>query len=142
MPARALVLLEEASGAAEEDSLRSRAEHLRGLTMIWTGGAETAADLLVVEAERAVPRDPQHAAAMFADAAAACAALGQCHRTLALAERAAALLGDGGDPPTRAHVLAVLSWGLVLRGQTRRARPVLNEVERLAAAIDPLSPAA
>jgi DNA-binding CsgD family transcriptional regulator len=142
LPERALALLDEAAGAAGEPGLRSRAEHLRCLIILWSGGAETAADLLAAEAERAVARDPQHAAAMFADAAAACAALGQCRRALAVAERAAALLGDGGEPAVRVHVLAVLSWGLVLRGQTPRALPVLDEVERLAGAIDLLSPAA
>jgi DNA-binding CsgD family transcriptional regulator len=42
----------------------------------------------------------------------------------------------------RAPVLAVLSWCLVLRGQTRRARPMMLEALRLSASVDPLSPAA
>lgn len=49
------------------------------------------------------------------------------------------LFGDAGDPPARVHVLAVLAWSLVLRGKARKARLMLDEVERLAATIDPLS---
>ncbi|MGH2749647.1 MAG: AAA family ATPase [Actinomycetota bacterium] len=139
---RASVLLVEASGATGEHALRARAEHLRGLAMLWSGHAKAAAELLVREAERAAPENPLQAAGMLADAAMANAATGDCRRVLALAERAGALLGDSGDAPTRAHVLAVLSWALTLRGEVHRARPVLDEAGRLAADIDPLSPTA
>jgi DNA-binding CsgD family transcriptional regulator len=139
---RALALLAEASGAAAHGRLRARAQHLSGLLMFWGGKALAAAVLLEDEAERAIAYAPLDAAAMLADAAMANAAEGDCRRTLALAERAAALLGEGGEPAARAQVLAMLSWALVLRGQVRRARPVLEEAGRLTAAIDPLSPAA
>jgi hypothetical protein len=139
---RALALLEEASAAAGEGELRSRAERLRGLTLFWAGRGLEATGLLEREAERAALSAPLLAAAMLADGAMAATAQRDCRRSLALAERGVRLLGDGGDPPARAHALAVLSWALVLRGQVPRARRILDEVGPLAATIDPLSPPA
>jgi ATP/maltotriose-dependent transcriptional regulator MalT len=142
LPARSLAMLEEASHTSTDGHLRGRAEHLRGLMMLWGGEAAAAGELLVGEAELVTSEDAPQAAAMLADAAMASTSTGDCHRALALAERAVGLLGDGGDPPARAHVLAVLSWALTLRGQTILARSALEEAERWSGAIDPLSPAA
>jgi DNA-binding CsgD family transcriptional regulator len=137
---RALALLHEASGMAVDGDLRARAEHLRGLIMVWCGSVEPATELLVGEAERAATHDPALAAAMLADAATASTATSSYHQAEGLAERAVALLGDDGDAAARAHVLASLGWTLVLRGQTPRARDALDEAERLAEGLDPLAP--
>jgi DNA-binding CsgD family transcriptional regulator len=138
LPGRALTLLEDAAGAGG-GGLRIRIEHLRGLMLTWSGSVEPAAELLATEAAHAAAADPALAAAMLADAAAACTAANRYHQAETLAEQAAALLGEGGDRPTRSHVLTILGWALVLRGQTRRARSVLHDAERLAAGLDPLA---
>lgn len=140
LPVRALALLEDAAGAAGDGGLRARVEHLRGLMMTWSGSVEPATEMLASAAERAAAEEPALAADMLADAAWACTATNRYSRAEVLAERAAALLGEGGDPPTRAHVLTILGWALVLRGQTRRGRSALDEAQRLAADLDPLAP--
>jgi DNA-binding CsgD family transcriptional regulator len=110
--------------------------------MAWAGSVEPAAKLLAGEAEQAAAADPALAAVMLADASAACTATNSYHKAQALAERAAALLSDGDDPLARAHVLINLGWALLLRGEARRARSVLDEGQRLAAGLglDPLAP--
>ena len=135
---RALALLEEA--AAGDGPLHSRAEHLRGRLMVWTGNPAEAVDLLVAEAERTAAGDPAMAATILADAANGATNMNAYLRAEALAERAAALLGDGGEPGTRAPVLAVIGWVLVLRGKTPQARPLLAEAARLAQGVDGLGP--
>jgi hypothetical protein len=122
LPGRSLALLADAADAAGDRGLRARIEHLRGAVMAWSGSVAPAATLLASEAEQAAAEDPGLAADMLADAAAACTATNRYYRAQALAERAAALLGEDGDPPRRGHVLTILGWILMLRGQTRRAR--------------------
>ena len=139
-PDRALALLAEASTAAGGGDLRARAEHVRGRIMVWSGSPGEATSLLVSEAERTVEHDPALAATMLADAANGCTNTNAYLRAEALARRAVALLGDDGDPQTRAPVLALLGWVLVLRGKAPGARPVLSEAERLAHGLDQLGP--
>src|SRR5215469_9848156 len=140
LPHRALALLDNAASATDGGELRTRVEHFRGLTLAWSGSVEPAIKLLAREAEQVATGDPALAAVMLADAAAACTATNRYDKAQALAERAAALLGEGGDPPARARVLAILGWTLLLRGQAPRARSLLAEGEHLAAGLDPLAP--
>ena len=137
---RAMALLDQAAGPAGDGELRVRIEHFRGLTLGWSGSVEPATKLLASEAVRAAPGHPVLAAEMLADAAAACTATNRYHQAQALAEGAAVLLGERGDPPTRARVLTVLGWALLLRGEAQRARSLLAEGRRLAAGLDPLVP--
>jgi len=165
-PDRALALLEEASAAASDElrdpvveparasdvlreqvaepgrverlRLQARADQLRGRLMIWSGSPVEAAKLLVAGAERVAGHDPGLAATMLADAANACTVTNSFTRAEALAHRAVALLGDGGDAATRGPVLAMLGWALVLRGKAPLARPVLSEAEQLSGGLDPL----
>src|SRR5215472_11376437 len=137
---RAMALLDQAAGPAGDGELRVRIEHFRGLTLGWSGSVEPATKLLASEAVRAAPGHPVLAAEMLADAAAACTATNRYHQAQALAEGAAVRLGEGGDPPTRARVLTVLGWALLLRGEAQRARSLLAEGRRLAAGLDPLVP--
>jgi DNA-binding CsgD family transcriptional regulator len=139
-PDRAIALLEDAATAAVDEALRAQAQHFRGLMLLWSGKVEQGTNLLVSEAERAAQHDPVLAGQMLAGAANGSSASTAYHRAEALAERAAALLGDGGDPTARAHVLATQGWILVLRGKTRRARDLLTEAEGLAERLDPLGP--
>jgi DNA-binding CsgD family transcriptional regulator len=136
---RALALLEEAASTAEDGELRARAQHLRGRIMAWGSPAE-ATQLLVAEAERAAAHDRVLAATMLADAANGSAQGNRYHRAEALATRAVALLGDDGDSPARASVLAMLGFVLLLRGRAPQAVPALREAERLAQGLDPLGP--
>jgi len=140
LPHRALALLDDAASAADGGELRTRVEHLRGLTLAWSGSVEPAVKLLASEAEQVATGDPALAAVMLADAAAACTATNRYDKAQALAERAAVLLGEGGDPPARARVLTILGWVLLLRGQARRGRSLLAEGQHLAAGLDPLAP--
>ena len=137
---RALALLDEAAGAAGEGEPRARIEHFRGLMLGWGGSVEPATKLLAEEAERAATSNPVLAAVMLADAAGACTATNRYHQAQALAERAAVVLGERGDPPARARVLINLGWALLLRGEARRAGALLAEGRCLAADLDPLAP--
>jgi DNA-binding CsgD family transcriptional regulator len=142
-PYRALALLARASDVADGGDLRARAEHLRGQIMVWTGRPAEATSLLVVEAERAAGHDRVLAATMLADAANGCthvADVGSYHRAEALVRRAVSLLGDRGDLPERASVLAMFGWVLLMRGKAPEARPVLREAEHLAQGLDELGP--
>lgn len=78
---------------------------------------------------------------MLADASMAYGASAQLRPGLQVAERAMQLLGARGSQEVRAHVLANYGSFLLFRGHGRRARPVLDEADRLAEGIDPLSPA-
>lgn len=138
----ATALAEEASARAGDPVARASAEHLLGVITAWGGRVEDALELLERSADVLTVVNPPMAAVVLSDAAFACSALGDCRRTLAIAERAAGLLGETASPAERAPVLAILSWALVLRGQTVRARPIIDEARRLAAALDPSSPAA
>jgi DNA-binding CsgD family transcriptional regulator len=142
LPERALPLLTAARDAAPDGALRVRAEHRLGMVMLWSGGVEPASHLLMAAAERTAGQAPEQAAAMLADAAAAAGAANDYHRALSLAERAEALLGDGGRPAARAHILSIVGWTLVLCGQTARAAGPLGEATLLAAQLDPLAPSA
>jgi DNA-binding CsgD family transcriptional regulator len=137
---RALALLKEASSRTRDARLRASSQQLRGRIMVWSGSPVEATRLLVAEAERCAERDPALAAAMLADAANACTVTQSHHAAEALAYRAVALLGDGGEPEARGPVLAMLGWALVLRGKAPLARPVLRDAQRLAAGLDPLGP--
>ena len=137
---RAQALLGEATSATRDAVLRARAQQLRGRIMVWSGSPVEATRLLVAEAERCSRHDPALAATMLADAANACTVTNSHRRSEALACRAAALLGDDGEPEARGPVLAMLGWALVLRGKAPLGRPVLQRAERLAAGLDPLGP--
>jgi len=140
--ARAAALAEEAGERASDPMTRASAEHLRGVIAMWSGRVMEAMVLLERAADGAAATNPTMAALMLADASFACTASGDCGRSLALAERAAGLLEDESDPAARAPVLAMYSWALVLRGESRRARPIMSEAMRLAAYLDPFSPGA
>jgi DNA-binding CsgD family transcriptional regulator len=140
-PANALALAEEASERATDPLARAAAQHLRGILTLWSGQILEAMDLLERSADAAAANPPM-AALILADASFGCSAAGDCARSLALAERAAAAVGEDSEPAVRAPVLATLAWALILRGETDRARPLMSEVLRLAPSVDPFSPAA
>ena len=137
---RALALLEEAAGVADDEDMRARAEHLRGRMMVWSGSPAEATELLVAEAERAVARDPGLAATIFADAAHGATNINSYTWGEELARQAVALLGDRGEPAVRGAVLATLGWMLVLRGKAPEGRPLLAEAAGIADGIDALGP--
>ena len=139
-PARSSALLDEALADAESVDMCTRIHHLRAATMIWTGEAGAAIELLENEAGRAAAETPVLAARMLADAATACTAVNEYARAEVVAERAVATLADAEDLHSRAHVTAVRAYVLALRGRITRARAELAVADELAAGIDPLVP--
>jgi len=141
-PDRALAAFEAAADAAAPGPERTEARHLAGWLMAWTGNVVVGAERLSGDAEAARDSEPLRAAAMFADAAVASSSAGDCRATLRYAQAADGLLGDDADDATRAHVGVALAWGLILRGERRRARETMERVLPLLGAVDPFSPAA
>ena len=139
---RSLALLAETAATAADERVSARADHLRGLTMMWRGGAVDAVELLARHGNRVADSAPDLAASMLADAAMASAVIGEARHTLELAERAVGLLAGAGDPATRGHVLATYGWALVISGHTTQAHRWTDEAVELVGTIDPLSPAA
>ena len=138
-PTWALALLDEASVNEPDDLTRSGLEHLRGACLLWAGRVDEAAELLTAEAERLLVSDPARSAVVFADAATARAATMEYVFAEVLAERGVQHAAES-DELVRAHVLAVLGWVRTLRGKTAEAIEALDEAERLARAVDALSP--
>jgi DNA-binding CsgD family transcriptional regulator len=138
--ARALDLFGRAADTTCEPVLRGFVARRRGLVMGWSGDIASAVTLLLDEADRIEGWDRRRAAPVLANAARGFILLGRLHHAAELAERAAAMLTHENDPLERAEVLAVLGWGLVLRGDLERAPAVWQEVERLAGTLDPRDP--
>lgn len=140
LPDRALALMREAAEATRDGGARARAEHLRGRMLIWRGRGAEATALLVAQAGACEAADPTLAASMLADAATGATTTNSYLEAERLAQHAVELLGDAGDPPTRAAVLTTLGWVLTLRGKVRRARPVVDAATRLCVGLDELGP--
>ena len=131
----------EAAGVARDDGLRARARStLRGRMMVWSGRRprrrgcssrkRSERPAAIRRSRRRCSRTPPTR----------CTATNSYHRAEALARRAAALLGEGGDPPSARPVLAMLGWALVLRGKAP-ARPAGARRGRAARrGLDPLGP--
>ncbi|MBJ7456417.1 MAG: AAA family ATPase [Thermoleophilia bacterium] len=140
LPMRADALLAEAAGA-DDPLVRATAQHVGGLSALWGGMASGVAQRIAPAAEALAGLGAPHAPQVLADAATAALAAGDCRMVVALAERGYAMLGPDADAEARAHLLAILGLGLVLRGERRRALPLLEEVDRLLPGVERLSPA-
>lgn len=140
LPGRASALLDEVLAEVDESTLRRRVVHLRAATMIWTGEARRAVELLEAEAAAAATCEPVLAARMLADAATACTAISEYARAEVVVERAVATLSGTEDQVARAHVTAVHAYVLALRGRFAAAREALRSADALAAGLDPLVP--
>lgn len=140
-PARSLTLLKEAAEMTRDSVVRATAHHRRGQTLVVSGQLPSAIDLLTREAERTKTEYPSLAAAMLSEAAVACNVAAECRRALRLAEEAASLIESSAPIEVRAHVAATLRMSRVFRGEQARTQPLLTDIDRLTASIDPLSPA-
>lgn len=140
--AQAHTLAERAREQAADPLALAGAEHLCGVLALWGGQVVEATTRLEHGADLVAEANPAMAALMLADASFACSATNDCHRSLALSERAVGLIGDILDPAVRAPVCAIHSWNLTLTGDVRRARPIMAEALRLFESLDPCSPAA
>jgi DNA-binding CsgD family transcriptional regulator len=142
--AQARAVLAEASEGASSPELKIRATQMLGHAELWGGGGDVtrAEEIFAAAAELLTAGPPGLAAGATADAALAAAISGDCHAALAHAERAADLLAPDADLAARAHVQGLLTFTLVLRGEGRRARPLLEELDRIAESVDPRSPIA
>ncbi len=139
LPARAVSLLDEAA-QAPDPIVRATAAHLGGLAALWSGVAGGVAERISTAAQSLAAARAPHAPQVFADAAMAALAAGDCRMVVALSQRGHALLDRDAAPEVRAHLLAMLSWGLVLRGDRKRALPLLAEVDALLPAVNRLTP--
>jgi DNA-binding CsgD family transcriptional regulator len=140
--ARAARLLEQAV-ALDQPEHRGEAVWLLAMVSLYeAGNAFEAHRMLIEEAERLRSAEPVRAATLLADAAVAATVVGDCRLSLATAERARELLGEGGGATERAQVLSILGWSLTMRGEPKPGRELFAEVDRLLPEIDPFSPAA
>jgi DNA-binding CsgD family transcriptional regulator/tetratricopeptide (TPR) repeat protein len=136
---RSLALLDEIAALGTPTAQDPRLVHMRSLLLIGTGQFAAGFAMLKALAEAAAGvADPTMAAFLHADAAMAALIAGDCRETLALAERAAALLGDADDPRARAHVVSALSAGRVFGRQAAAARADLDRTRALLVQLDPL----
>jgi DNA-binding CsgD family transcriptional regulator len=115
------------------------AAHLRGLVTLLTGDLDAAFEILVREGERAAEQHPLAAAAMLADAVLTRTIAGDCYTALSIARRAFAV--DPAGPARLPTLVGYLAGALVLRGQARAARPLLERFDLLTSDVDMTSPA-
>lgn len=140
MPERAIALLRQAVEAGDDARVRAAAQHRIGQVLIVGMQLSAGIDLLTREAERIRSVDPSLAATMMSEASQACHMAAQCLRALRLAEDAASLVETSAAPEVKAHVAATLRTARLFCGVLDGSDPLIEEADRLAMAIDPLSP--
>ncbi len=113
--------------------------HLRGLMSMWLGPVPAGAAILVEEADRAAAAVPDKAALMLADAVVGHSLAAQTLSALATSRRglALALAAEEGPLPIS---MALVGWALTLHGERRGAIACLSPLDRIADAVDPVSP--
>ena len=124
--------------AADDPVTRADAAHLRGILLMLTGNLDGAYDLLLREGARAAETHPADGAAMLADAVLTRTMGVHCRQALDTARRAYAI--GGAQPAASPSLIGYLAGALVLRGDARQARPLLERFDALTADIDPVSP--
>lgn len=136
---RALSRLDEAAALGTSVAFDPRVMHTRSLLLLGTGSFQQGYAAMRQLAEAAVTMsDPVTAAHLLADTAMSALIAGDCRASLELAERAADVLGDGGELSDRANVMAALCAGRVFRGEGALARPALDPLQALVAQLDPM----
>jgi DNA-binding CsgD family transcriptional regulator len=124
----ALVLLDEALELGGHDPLlRADIQQLRGQVEMWESGPSTAYDLMVSEAERVEPHDPDRAALMLSAAALTCTMTGDVARVVATGRRGWRISRRAGAQ-TKVEAEAMLGNGLLLSGDAAGAMPHLRRL--------------
>lgn len=136
---RALSRLDEVTALGTSVAFDPRVMHTRSLLLLGTGSFQQGYAAMRQLAEAAVTMsDPTTAAHLLADTAMSALIAGDCRASLDLAERAAEVLGDGGELADRANVMAALCAGRVFRGEGALARAALDPLQALVAQLDPM----
>jgi DNA-binding CsgD family transcriptional regulator len=120
--------------------LRAEMQQLRGLALMFISPLADSFALLVEEADRVEPFDPDRAATMLAIASNAATGSASIEVVVATARRAAALSAAAGGPVGVVAVLALAS-GLALAGSVDEARAILSPLVPLLEAASPLDEA-
>lgn len=138
---RALGLADRFAETAGPQGLLSNPllQHLRGLLRIATGAFEEGfRDLQELAATVSAGDASPLSAFLLADVAMASLIGGDCRLCGTLADRAAAMLGEGAGDRERGHVLAAVAAGRIFTGDRDGARAAFDEVEPIVAHLDPL----
>jgi len=120
--------------------LRADLQQLRGLTLMSTSPINAVIKLLVEEADRVEPHDPERAAAMLTTASLGAVGPAQVELSVETARRAVRLSESVGGPAAIPAALA-LSFGLTLAGRVGEARSILEPLVPLLESLDPLGEA-
>jgi DNA-binding CsgD family transcriptional regulator len=135
-PDDGLRLLDEAMTWQPPERLRFEIEHLRAMIEIWVTTPMNAHDRLLIEAERALPKDISAASILLAEATLPCFMAAELSLALQTARRARALADEGGS--TRSLLVdSALAEAMILNGLAIEARPLLDECLRRAVVGDP-----
>jgi ATP/maltotriose-dependent transcriptional regulator MalT len=122
----ALHCLDEAAACIPGPKGRSEIQHLRAVIEMWVRAPMGAHEVLLAEAERALPNDPESAADLLAEAVAPCVMAGQVHKALSTAKRAYSL-AQQTSIETPLVVSVALVMALIMSGESVAAEPILDE---------------
>jgi DNA-binding CsgD family transcriptional regulator len=112
---------------------RSEIQHLRAVIEMWVRTPMAAHELLLAEAENALPDEPEAATELLAEGVLPCLMAGRVDIALSTAERAFALAQQASSE-TPLLVSVVLAAAMIHSGESVAAQPLLNEsLDRLAA---------
>ncbi len=128
----ALQCLDEAISCGPGLRVRFEIQHLRAVIEMWVRSPMAAHELLMAEAELALPDDPRAASELVAEAVGPCVMAGQLYLALSTAERARAIAEQAAiEPPLL--VTLMLATAMINRGESVAAQPLLDEsLDRLA----------
>jgi ATP/maltotriose-dependent transcriptional regulator MalT len=122
----ALHRLDEATACVPNPRGRSEIQHLRAVIEMWGRSPMVAHELLMAEAERALPDDPEVAAGLLAEASAPCFMAGDLRKAMSTAKRAYALAQQASSE-TPLLVCVILAAAMVVSGESVAAQQLLDE---------------
>jgi DNA-binding CsgD family transcriptional regulator len=134
---RAVVLLDEALVLNDDPLVAADAHRLRGRAEMWQGAPMAAHAMLVDEASRVEPADPERAALMLVEAGVACLMTWSLDEAETTARRARTIAERVGGEAAMAAAL-MLGHVLTLRGDPAGAGIVLGQAAYLENADSPL----
>jgi DNA-binding CsgD family transcriptional regulator len=126
----ALVLLDRAAGATDDEARRGSVQHLRGRIVSRAGSAAEAHALLVAEAERRAPHDPAAASAILAEAVVPCLRAGRPREACETGRRALAL-APADDPAAGFAARLLLGMALLFTGAREEGAGLVHEAATL-----------
>ena len=139
-PRTAVDLLDGVLQFALEPAVRAEMQQMRGMALMHLSPMMEVFAVLVDEASRVEPNDPERAAMMFATASIGAIGAAEVELAVGTAQRAVRLSRPIGGPVGMLAVLA-LSFGLTLAGEVDEARAILEPLIPLLETLDPLGEA-